>query len=215
MIQRLNSNKIKKSNSSSQWMRRHLNDHFVKKANKLNYRSRAVFKLEEIQDKFHILKDNQTIIDLGVSPGGWSQWILQNQQNSSVLAVDLIDCEPFSNRVKFYKGDFTDKKTQEWLVDKSGGKVNIILSDIAPNTTGNHKVDALKMSVILEDIISFSDDFLLPGGHLVMKSFMSNFDAQLSKLLKEKFKMVKHFKPKSSRKESPEIYIIAISKKKS
>ncbi|MHA1541121.1 MAG: RlmE family RNA methyltransferase [Alphaproteobacteria bacterium] len=198
----------KRTGSSTEWLKRQLNDPFVKKAKKEGVRCRASFKIQEIDTKFNVIKNGQTILDLGSAPGGWSEYIAEKNSRGKNVAIDLLEVAPIKN-VIFKQGDFTDQKLQKWLGEKVG-KADVILSDIAPNTTGIQSADHLRLMVILEDILKFSKSVLKKNGSLVAKTFRGGTDEKLLLELKKMFKTVKHFKPKSSRKDSVEMFVVAI-----
>ncbi len=198
----------KRTGSSTEWLKRQLNDTYVKKAKKEGVRCRASFKIQEIDAKFNVIKNGQTILDLGSAPGGWSEYIAEKNPRGKNVAIDLLEVDPIKN-VLFKQGDFTDVKLQKWLSEKVG-KTDVILSDIAPNTTGVQSTDHLRLMVILEDILEFSKSVLKENGCLVAKTFRGGTDKKLLLELKKMFKKVKHFKPKSSRKDSVEMFVVAI-----
>ena len=204
--EQIKNRKLKKS--SREWLRRQLDDPFVAKAKKEGYRSRAAFKILEIQDKFKIFNKNSIVIDLGAAPGGWSQVISQIVQK--IIAIDLLEMDPIPN-VDFIKGDFTDelnmKKLEELLPDK---KADVVMSDMAPNTCGIKKVDHLRIMGLLEIVYDFCKNILNPGGTMIAKVFRGGAENEFLNELKKHFSKIIHFKPNSSRKESPEIYIIAM-----
>jgi 23S rRNA (uridine2552-2'-O)-methyltransferase len=203
-----------RTNSSARWLSRQLNDPYVKKAKALNYRSRAAFKIIEIDEKFQIFKKNKMIIDLGATPGGWSQIaVLKNPNN--ILALDLLEMEEIEG-VKFIQQDFTDSNIVKIIENilkndfKNRKKCDIIMSDMAQNTCGDVATDHIRIISLLEECLDFAIKFLKEGGIFIGKSFQGGSDQELLQKFKNNFKIVKHFKPKSSRKESKENYIIAI-----
>ena len=193
--------------SSKRWMQRQLNDPYVEKAKREGYRSRAAYKILEIQRKFKIFDKNSVVLDLGAAPGGWSQ--VAGQMAKRVIAVDLLEMPPLSN-VEFIKGDFTDdlviQKINQHLQNQ---KVDVILSDMAPNTCGIKQVDHLRIIGLLETVYDFSKLSLKLGGTLVVKVFQGGAFGKLLTNIKKHFTIVNHFKPLSSRKESCELYLIA------
>jgi 23S rRNA (uridine2552-2'-O)-methyltransferase len=200
--------------SSTSWLKRQLNDPFVAQARAEGYRSRAAFKLVEINDKFHILKPHIKILDLGAAPGGWSQiaakLISSNQTQPNILAVDLLEIEPLPGVLTMVK-DFLDPDAKDIIIDALGGKVDIVMSDMAANTTGHVKTDHIRIMELCEKAAKFSYEILKPGGHFIAKIFKGGTEVELLNEIKQKFGMVKHFKPKSSRKESSEEYLIAMN----
>jgi 23S rRNA (uridine2552-2'-O)-methyltransferase len=215
--------KNKKLKSSSKlWLQRHINDEYTSKAIALGFRARSAFKLIEIQEKFDIFNlgkkylhgkhiKAEKILDLGCAPGGWAQVVLK-ETKAQVIGVDLIKIDPLPN-MDFYQGDFCDYELKKMLAEKYS-KFELILSDIAPNTTGNKVVDSLMLIGILEQEWDFVQEFLQEGGAFVCKVFRSGAEAGLLLEMKKSFEFVKHFKPKSSRKESNEFYVVALNFKK-
>lgn len=201
-------NKIKNKKltaSSKKWISRQLNDPYVIQAKKLGYRSRAAFKIIEIQDKFKLIKHNSFVLDLGASPGGWSQIVAPICKK--LIAVDLLPMLPLPN-VSFIQGDFLNS-IEKIKCATNGKKLDIILSDMAPNVCGIQKVDHLRIINIIEQVIDFANSNLCCNGSLVMKAFQGAEIDNILRSLKLRFSKVSMFKPKSSRKESPEMYIIA------
>ncbi len=192
------------SGSSKRWIQRHHNDSLVIRAKNEGFRSRAVFKLEEINKKIDFLKINQNIIDLGSSPGSWSQY-LSKKAFKNILAVDIIKMENINN-VSFIHGDFTDDCIQEEILKKYE-VINVVLSDIAVNTTGNKKLDSFKTNSICLDILGFAHKNLCNGGYLLCKFFNGELDKEIINFSKLNFSNNKIIKPKSSRKDSKEMYL--------
>ena len=192
------------SGSSKRWLQRHHNDNLVSKAKQKGFRSRAVFKLEEIDNKFKFLDKNQNVIDLGSSPGSWSQY-LSKKKFKNILAVDVIEMDTLEG-VYFIKGDFLDDNIQKKIKLKFSS-IDIILSDIAANTTGNKKLDSFKTNTICLDVINFAKNYLSSKGHLLCKFFNGELDKDIIKLSKDYFKLSRIIKPKSSRKDSKEMYL--------
>lgn len=194
--------------SSKNWLQRQINDPFVAKARQKGYRSRAAFKIIEIQKKFKIIDKSSIVLDLGAAPGGWSQVIAGIAKK--VIAIDLLEMLPIPN-VEFINGDFTDPENMEKLKGLlPDGKANVVVSDMAPNTCGIGKVDHIRIISLLEEVYNFCKTVLSPEGTLVTKVFQGGAEATLLKEMKLHFRKIFHFKPSSSRKESPEIYLIAI-----
>jgi 23S rRNA (uridine2552-2'-O)-methyltransferase len=197
--------------SSTNWLQRHINDPFVKEAKYLGYRSRATFKIIEIDEKFKIFSQGKTIADLGSSPGGWSQIVSSKVGLGKIFAVDLLPMDSI-NGVSFIQGDFNDPNIQNKLTKNladSDGKFDIIMSDMAENTCGDKKTDHLRMINILESILDFSLKFLKDDGCIIAKSFQGGSSFDFFNEIKKHFSSVQNFKPKSSRKESSETYIVA------
>ncbi|MBN2676303.1 MAG: RlmE family RNA methyltransferase [Alphaproteobacteria bacterium] len=200
-----------RTHSSTQWLRRQLVDPYALKAKKEGLRCRASYKIMEIDAKFNIFKNGQNVMDLGAAPGGWSEYVIQKNKTGKVIAIDLLEIEPIKG-VLFQQGDFTDPKMQDWLTENIG-QADVIMSDIAPNTSGVQSADHLRLMAILDEIIQFTDLHLKVGGILVAKTFRGGTSQNLLEQLKQKFKTVKHFKPESSRKDSVEMFVVCMGKK--
>ncbi len=197
--------------SSTRWLQRQLNDPFVQAAKAKGYRARSAFKLIEIQEKFNIFKNNQTIIDLGCAPGGWLQVAKELSKNSTIIGVDLLKTEPIDG-VIFIQGNFLDKTLQEEIENTvKNKKFDVILSDMSPSTSGHKSSDHLRIVALCEEVFDFSKKHLKEGGFLIMKVFQGGASNDILKEIKQKFKTTKHFKPQASRKQSPELYLIAKS----
>lgn len=208
--------KKKRSASSKEWLRRQLNDPFVAEAKKKGYRSRAAFKLQELDDKFQFLKKAHCIVDLGAAPGGWTQVALERcgAQNRKIVGLDLLSIEPLSG-AQFIQMDFCDAQAPEQLMKLVQGPVDVVLSDMAPSASGHKETDHLRIVDLSEKAIAFAVQVLKPGGIFVCKVWQGGAHKMLLDLLKKHFKTVKHFKPVSSRKESAEIYVIGLTFKQS
>lgn len=204
------SSKKKRTNSSRQWLLRQLNDPFVAKAKKDGYRSRAVYKLIEIQEKYSLLQRGSRVLDLGAAPGGWCQFAQKIVgKDGIVIGVDLTEIEPIAG-VNFIHGDFLEESTQTAIVEEfNGKKANIIMSDMAAKACGMSDVDHLRLMDLLENALLFSMDYLEKNGAFVAKVLRGGTEQSLLKQLKQSFSKVTHFKPKSSRAESSELYVIA------
>lgn len=202
-----------RSASSTRWLQRQLNDPYVKKAQEQGFRGRAAFKLMQINEKFHLIKPGQIIIDLGCAPGGWSQIATQltksTEQKPCVFGIDLLPTAPLAGAV-FMQGDFSNpvffEKFQSIL---PADKADIILSDMAPNTSGIPSVDHLRLMNLIELAYDFACHHLKENGTFIAKIFQGGTDQDLLNQMKQHFKTVKHFKPDASRKESVEYYVIA------
>ena len=197
------SKRIKKSNS---WKIKQHRDQFFKKSKTLGYRSRASFKLIELNKKFNFIKKNSNLLDLGSSPGGWSQVANNIISDGKILAIDIKDMEPIKN-VKFIKSDILNEETKNTVIKHFSGKLDIIISDMAADTTGNKSLDSIRTNQLSADVINFSKKTLKPKGVLVSKLFMGEDFIEVKNLAKSIFKFVKFFKPKSSRSESKETYL--------
>ena len=202
--------KKKRTQSSRDWLLRQLNDPFVKKAKAEGYRSRAAFKLLEIQEKYKILKSGQTVIDLGAAPGGWTQVIAEKiSTKGKVIALDLQDITPFNTpHVLVIKGDFEDEIVQQELA-KHMDFADVIVSDMAAAACGIPAVDHLRIGNLLEASMRFSIKHLVKGGAFVAKVLRGGTETQLLNELKQHFSNVAHFKPNSSRQDSAEMYVVA------
>ncbi len=197
------SKRVKKSNS---WKIKQHRDQFFKKSKSLGYRSRASFKLIELNEKFKFIKSNTNLLDLGSFPGGWSQVAMKKITFGKIMSVDTKDMDPLKN-VEFLKGDITEKKTKLAVIQYFKSKLDVVISDIAANTTGNKSLDSIRTNQLCVDVINFSKDILKPKGVLVAKTFMGEDFLEVKKLAKSIFKKVNFFKPESSRKESKETYL--------
>lgn len=258
--------KNKFGHSSQQWLKRQMHDPYVKQAGEAGYRSRAAFKLLEIDDKYKLIRPRNIVLDLGAAPGSWSQVVMQKLcvqkaslgaschrfvegsvegatkvsqiiSQGALIAVDLQDTEiltvPANFNYAFIKGDFTDNEIQKEIIEKidlwianlspqtqeneqktaaaAHKFVDVILSDMAPNASGNAIVDHLRIINLAEKALDFARGFLKPGGHFVVKIWQGSQEAALWQSLKLNFKQVRRLKPKSSRQESAEIYLIGLS----
>ena len=189
---------------SKDWLNRQKNDFYVKKARKHGYLSRAAYKLIEIDKKFNILKEANTLFEFGAAPGGWSQVALEINPKIQITAIDLLELKINHPQITFYKEDFL-----QFNFDKVKKNFDLILSDIAPNTTGHKSTDHLRLSSILFDIINILDQVLIKNGVFVVKIWKGIEEREIINILKKKFDQVSYFKPDSSRKDSVEIFIIA------
>lgn len=198
--------------SSARWLERQLNDPYVKKAREAGYRARSVFKILEIDDKIKVLKPGAIVVDLGATPGSWSQVAVQRVQPENgkgrVIATDILDMDPIPD-VDFLKGDFTDNTVLDQLLEMIGGKkVDVVLSDMAANTTGKKSVDHINTVYLVELAWDFASRVLAPKGTFIAKVFQGGTEKTLLEQLKKSFTTVKHVKPAASRKESPELYVV-------
>lgn len=202
----------KRSHSSHQWLSRQVNDPYVQMAQKLGYRSRAAFKLEEIDAKFKIIKHNTKAVDLGCAPGGWLQVLVNKQKNPDqalIMGIDLLDVDPHVG-VHFIKGDFHDPVIIDSIFTHlNQQKVDLVLSDMAASTTGHQKIDNLRTMALAESALSFALKVLSADGVFVTKLFRGASDKEFEKLCRLNFKACRFFKPQSSRKDSSEIYMVA------
>jgi 23S rRNA (uridine2552-2'-O)-methyltransferase len=203
----------KRKLSSKLWLERQLNDPYVAKAKAEGYRSRAAFKLIEIDDKYRVLKSGLTVVDLGAAPGGWSQIAARRvgaaDGKGKVVAIDLLEM-PRIPGVTFAQLDFLAEDAPEKLIAMMGGCADVVLSDMAANTTGHRKTDQLRMVGLVETAAAFAAEVLNPRGTFIAKVFQSGADAQLLAQLKRDFASVRHVKPASSRQDSSERYVLAM-----
>ena len=206
----------KRKLSSKLWLERQLNDPYVAKAKREGYRSRAAYKLIEIDDKYRILKAGMSVVDLGAAPGGWSQIAArrvgaadgQGKGKGKVVAIDVLEMPEIAG-VTFAQLDFLGENAPKKLSAMMGGRADAVLSDMAANTTGHRKTDQLRILGLVEGAAAFASEVLNPGGTFVAKVFQSGADAELLAQLKRDFATVKHVKPASSRQDSSERYVLA------
>ena len=194
--------------SQQAWLERQINDPFAAEARARGYRSRAAFKLTEIDDRFHLLKKGARVIDLGCAPGGWVQIALERGAGK-VVGVDLLPVDPIPP-AQLIEMDFTDPACPGRLIDLLGGAPDVVLSDMAPNTTGHRQTDHLRIAGLIEAAADFAVGVLRPGGVFVAKAFQGGELADVIAELKARFATVKMVKPKASRAESSEVYLVAI-----
>ena len=197
------SKRIKKSNS---WKIKQHRDQFFKKSKTLGYRSRAYFKLVELNQKFKFIKKNTNLLDLGSRPGSWAQMANKIIQGGKIMSVDIKEMEPIKN-VKFLKGNILENQTKIKIMDYFSSGIDVIISDMAADTTGNKSLDSIRTNQLCADVINFSKKTLKPKGVLVSKLFMGEDFLEVKNLAKSVFKKVNFFKPESSRKESKETYL--------
>ncbi|MGH6782924.1 MAG: RlmE family RNA methyltransferase [Sphingomonadaceae bacterium] len=194
--------------ASTRWLERQLNDPYVKKARAEGYRSRAAYKLTELDEKFGLLKGAKRIVDLGIAPGGWSQVARKLVPRAAVVGIDLLPTDPIDG-VTIFQMDFMDDAAPERLTDVLDGPPDLILSDMAANTVGHPQTDHLRTMGLVEAAVDFAIHVLEPGGTFVAKVFAGGTDHDLLTILKRNFATVKHAKPPASRKDSSEWYVIA------
>jgi len=201
---------MSRSKSSNKWLKEHFDDEFVKRSQQDGYRSRAVYKLEEIDKKDHLLKPGTIVIDLGSAPGGWSQYVARKLKGKGrIIALDILPMDPMEN-VEFIQGDFLDDDVFQQLLNTLGdSQPDLVISDMAPNMSGQQAVDIPRAMYMSELALDLSQQVLKPGGGLLVKLFQGDgFDAYL-KLVREQFGRVVMRKPKASRDRSREIYMLA------
>jgi 23S rRNA (uridine2552-2'-O)-methyltransferase len=203
----------KRKLSSKLWLERQLNDPYVAQAKRDGFRSRAAYKLQEIDDKHRFLKRGQVVVDLGAAPGGWSQIAAKRvgalEGKGKVVAIDLLDM-PELPGVTFAQMDFLDDRAPEKLRAMIGGGADVVMSDMAANTTGHRKTDQLRIIGLVENAAAFACEILNPGGTFLAKVFQGGADADLLAQLKRDFTTVKHVKPAASRQDSSERYVMAL-----
>ena len=200
-----------RSLSSKLWLERQLNDPYVARAKREGYRSRAAFKLSEIDDKAHILKPNARVVDLGAAPGGWSQLAARRVEapaRGRVVAIDILPMEPIAG-VDFMLLDFLDASAPGKLKAMLGGPADVVLSDMAANATGHARTDHLKIMALVEAATDFAREVLAPGGAFLAKVLQGGTEASLLAGLKRDYRSVKHIKPPASRADSAELYLLA------
>ncbi|HEY6023319.1 MAG TPA: RlmE family RNA methyltransferase [Pseudolabrys sp.] len=200
-----------RSLSSKLWLERQLNDPYVARAKREGMRSRAAYKLMEIDDKTHFLKKGARVIDLGAAPGGWSQIAAKRvgaPESGRVIAIDILPMEPVPG-VDFAKLDFLDRTAPEQVKSMIGGPADVVLSDMAANATGHARTDHLKIMALVEVAAAFASEVLAPGGTFLAKVLQGGTEAELLSVLKRDYKTVKHIKPAASRADSAELYLLA------
>jgi len=198
----------KRTAQSTRWLERQLNDPYVKRAKAEGYRSRAAFKLIELDERFGFLKGTRRVVDLGVAPGGWAQVVRRQVPKAAVVGIDLLPVDPLDG-VVLLQMDFMDDAAPDKLVAELGGAPDLVLSDMAANTVGHPQTDALRTMALVEAAVAFAVDVLEPGGGFVGKVFAGGADSALVAELKRNFTSVKHAKPPASRKASSEWYVVA------
>ncbi len=202
----------RRSLSSKLWLERQLNDPYVAQAKREGYRSRAAYKLIEIDDKFHFLKPGGRVVDLGAAPGGWSQIAARRvgaaDGKGRVIAIDILEMEAIPG-VDFMRIDFLDPAAPDILKEKLGGLANVVFSDMAANTTGHRKTDHLRIVALVEAAAEFAAEVLAPGGVFLAKVIQGGTEGELLTMLKRSFTSVKHVKPQASRADSAELYVLA------
>jgi 23S rRNA (uridine2552-2'-O)-methyltransferase len=193
---------------STKWLQRQLNDPYVKRAKAEGYRSRAAYKLLELDEKYGLLKGVKAVVDLGVAPGGWSQVVRKKAPGAAVVGIDFLPCDPLDG-VTLLQMDFTEEEAEARLKEALGGPADLVLSDMAANTVGHPQTDHLRTMGLVELGLEFAKDVLKPGGAYVAKVLAGGTDNDLLAELKRHFATVKHAKPPASRKDSSEWYVVA------
>ncbi len=194
--------------ASVRWLERQLNDPYVKKAKAEGYRSRAAYKLIELDERFGFLKAAKHVVDLGAAPGGWCQVVVKKRPHAKIVAIDLLDMDAMPNTT-ILKMDFLADDAPQALIERLGAKADIVLSDMAANTVGHQQTDHLRTMALVEAGLEFATQILAEGGTFVAKVLAGGADNELVAALKRNFRSVKHAKPPASRKDSSEWYVIA------
>ena len=197
-----------RTTSSNRWLERQLNDPYVKRAHAEGYRSRAAYKLIELDERFKFLRGVRAVIDLGIAPGGWAQVVRKQCPKARIVGIDLLVVDPIPG-VEIVQMDFTDDGAPAWLMNALGGTADLVLSDMAANTVGHAQTDHLRTMGLVELAVAFACEVLMPGGTFVAKSLAGGADSDLVAELKRNFTSVKHAKPPASRKGSSEWYVVA------
>jgi len=198
----------KRKASSQRWLERQLNDPYVKKAKDEGWRSRAAFKLIELDDRFGLVKGSRRVLDLGIAPGGWAQVVRKRAPKATVVGIDYLETEPIEG-VTILQMDFMDDAAPAALEEALGGPADLVLSDMAANTVGHKQTDHLRTMALVEAAAWFAVEVLAEGGAFMAKGFAGGTDKDLLDLLKAHFRTVKHAKPPASRKGSSEWYVVA------
>lgn len=198
----------KRTAQSTRWLERQLNDPYVKRAKAEGYRSRAAYKLIELDEKFGFLKGKKRVLDLGIAPGGWTQVVRRRLPKAPVVGIDLLPVDPIDGAIILMM-DFMDDAAPDRLIEELGGAPDLIVSDMAANTVGHPQTDALRTMGLVETALDFAIQVLEPGGDFVAKVFAGGADSSLVAEMKRNFATVKHAKPPSSRKGSVEWFVVA------
>lgn len=199
--------------SSQRWLQRQLNDPYVQEARAKGFRSRAAFKLLQLDEKFHFLKPGITVVDLGAAPGGWTQIAVEkikpHQTGGKVIGIDLLEIEPMTDAT-LIQGDFLETEQREKIKKLLNNGAHVVMSDMAASTIGHAGTDHLRTIALAEMAFQFAQEVLMPGGIFISKVFQGGTNPELLKQMKHQFKTIKHMKPQASRKESPEMYVVAL-----
>ena len=198
---------MKKNKISKNWVNKQRRDIYVRQSKIDGYRARSAYKLMEIDEKFSIFKGGLSVVDIGAAPGSWSQYTAKKIKNGKLISIDLKKMEPIEKSIQI-QGDFTEDSVKDEILKSSEGKVNIVMSDMAVNTTGIKNIDAIQTGELCMEAMIFSKDILQQDGNFISKIFMGGSFNEIVAKGKEIFKEVKIFKPKSSRKDSKESFII-------
>jgi 23S rRNA (uridine2552-2'-O)-methyltransferase len=195
-----------RSSASQRWLTRQLNDPYVRAAKQAGWRSRAAFKLIELDDRFHLLRRGLRVLDLGAAPGGWTQ--VATRRGANVVGIDLLPIDPIPGSTLIV-GDFHDEAVLPRLRDALGGPADLVLSDMAPNTSGHAATDHLRIVALAELALDFAVEVLADGGAFVAKVFQGGSERAMMERMRRHFAQVRHAKPPASRKESSELYVVA------
>ena len=198
---------MKKNKISKNWVNKQRRDIYVRQSKVDGYRARSAYKLIEIDEKFKIFKGGLSVIDIGAAPGSWSQYALKASKSGKLISIDLKKMEPIGNSVQI-QGDFTEEKTQEEIKKNINGKVDVVMSDMAVDTTGIKNIDSIQTGELCKEAMFFAKDLMKENGYFISKIFMGGTFNEIVAEGKKYFKEVKVFKPKSSRKDSKESFII-------
>jgi len=198
---------LKKNKISKNWVNKQRRDIYVRQSKVDGYRARSAYKLIEIDEKFKIFKGGLSVIDIGAAPGSWSQYALKASKSGKLISIDLKKMEPIGNSVQI-QGDFTEEKTQEEIKQNINSKVDVVMSDMAIDTTGIKNIDSIQTGELCKEAMLFAKDLMKENGYFISKIFMGGTFNEIVAEGKKYFKEVKVFKPKSSRKDSKESFII-------
>ena len=198
---------MKKNKISKNWVNKQRRDTYVKQSKVDGYRARSAYKLIEIDEKYKIFKGGVSVIDIGAAPGSWSQYVSKAVKSGRLISIDLKEMEPIGNTVQI-QGDFTEEKTQEEIKKHIKTKINVVMSDMAVNTTGIKNIDSIQTGELCKEAMFFAKDYLADNGYFISKIFMGGTFNEIVAEGKKYFREVKVFKPKSSRKDSKESFII-------
>lgn len=193
--------------SSKRWLTRQINDPYVTAAKQQGWRSRAAFKLIELDDRFHLIRPGMAVVDLGSAPGGWTQ-VAVRRGAARVVGMDLLPMDPVASAV-FMQGDFSEDGADTRLIEALGRRADLVLSDMAPNTTGHAATDHLRIMALADLVLDFAIAILAEGGGFVAKVFQGGSERAMLERMKRHFAVVRHAKPPASRKESSELYVVA------
>lgn len=197
-----------RSTASQRWLTRQLNDPYVRAAKERGFRSRAAFKLLEMEEKLHMLKPGMRVVDLGAAPGGWTQVAVQAVgPRGQVVGIDILPMDPVPGAT-ILQGDFTEEEAEDRVIAAMGGRADVVLSDMAPNTTGHQATDHLRIMSLAEIALDFAGRVLAPGGAFVAKVLQGGTEKDMLTVLKRDFTTVRHVKPPASRKDSAEMYVV-------